>query len=71
MKTLLITPEGLEKLKAELDISGVLNAPRLHKKFRGLQVWAIVLKMPTIIIIKNACAKSINVYSICANVLTT
>ncbi len=71
MKSLLITPEGLEKLKAELDHLWRVERPTPHKKLPGRQALAIVLKTQTIITIKNAFAKLTGESFIYANVSMT
>ncbi len=70
MKTLLITPEGFEKLKAELDHLW-RSGPTPRKKLRGLPAWAIVLKMQTTITIKNASANLTGAFCIYANASMT
>ena len=69
MKTPLITREGLEKLKAELDHLWRVERPDTTQKVS----WAASLgdrsEMQIIITIKSACAKLIGVCSICASVL--
>lgn len=58
MKTPLITREGYEKLKQELNYLWREERPEVTKKVTWLQVWATAAKMLTISIIKSACVKS-------------
>lgn len=52
MKTPLITREGYETLKQELNYLWREERPEVTKKVTGLRVWATTARMPTISIIK-------------------
>lgn len=52
MKTPLITREGYEKLKQELNYLWREERPEVTKKLHGPQVWVTAAKMPTTSIIK-------------------
>ena len=58
MKTPLITREGYEKLKQELNYLWREERPEVTKKLPGPQVWVTAAKMPTTSIIKSACVRS-------------
>ncbi len=57
MKTPLITREGYETLKQELNYLWREERPEVTK-VTWLRVWATAARMPTISIIKSACVRS-------------
>lgn len=57
MKTPLITREGYEKLKKEMDYLWREERPEVTKKVTGRQAWAIAAKMLTTSTTKSDCVR--------------